>query len=36
MSMKNFSDTIGNRTRDLPGCSVVPQRNAPPRDPFGD
>jgi len=28
--MKNFSDTIGNRTRDLPTCSAVPQPNAPP------
>jgi hypothetical protein len=25
MSMKNSSDTIGNRTRDLPVCSAVPQ-----------
>jgi hypothetical protein len=25
MSMKNSSDTIGNRTRDLPACSAVPQ-----------
>jgi hypothetical protein len=25
MSLKNSSDTIGNRTRDLPVCSVVPQ-----------
>jgi len=25
MSMKN-SDTIGNRTRDLPACSSVPQQ----------
>ena len=24
MSLKNFHDTIGNRTRDLPVCSVVP------------
>jgi hypothetical protein len=24
MSLKNSSDTIGNRTRDLPVCSVVP------------
>jgi hypothetical protein len=24
MSLKNFNDTIGNRTRDLPVCSVVP------------
>jgi hypothetical protein len=28
--MKNFNDTIGNRTRDLPGCSAVPQPTAPP------
>ena len=25
MSMKIFNDTIGNRTRDLPACSAVPQ-----------
>jgi hypothetical protein len=25
MSMKNSSDTIGNRSRDLPVCSAVPQ-----------
>jgi len=31
MSMKISSDTIGNRTRDLPACSAVPQPNAPPR-----
>ena len=24
MSMKNFNDTIGSRTRDLPTCSAVP------------
>ena len=24
MSKKNFNDTIGNRTRDFPGCSAVP------------
>jgi hypothetical protein len=24
MSLKNSNDTIGNRTRDLPVCSVVP------------
>jgi len=29
--VKNTSDTIGNLTRDLPGCSAVPQLNAPPR-----
>jgi hypothetical protein len=31
MSMKNSNDTIGNRTRDLPACSAVPQPAAPPR-----
>jgi hypothetical protein len=31
MSMKNYSDTIRNRTRDLPPCSEVPQPSAPPR-----
>ena len=25
MSIKNSIDTIGNRTRDLPGCSTLPQ-----------
>ena len=30
MSMKNFNDTIGNRTRDLQTCSAVPQPTAPP------
>jgi hypothetical protein len=30
MSMKNSSDTIGNRTRDLPVCSAVPEPTAPP------
>jgi hypothetical protein len=34
MSVKNSSDTIGNRTRDLPACSVVPQPTAPPRAPL--
>jgi hypothetical protein len=33
MSMKNFSDTIGNGTRDLPTCSAVPQPTAPPGAP---
>jgi hypothetical protein len=28
MSMKKSSDTIGNRTRDLPVCSAVPQPTA--------
>ena len=31
--MKNSNDSIGNRTRDLPTCSAVPQPNAPPRAP---
>ena len=31
MSMKNSNDTIGNRTRDLPTCSAVPQPTAPLR-----
>jgi hypothetical protein len=26
--MKNFSNTIGNRTRDIPACGAVPQRIA--------
>jgi len=30
-SVKNSNDTIGNRTYDLPACSVVPQPTAPPR-----
>ena len=29
----NSNDTIGNRTRDLPACSAVPQPTAPPRAP---
>ena len=31
--MKNSNDTMGNRTRDLPACSAVPQPTAPPRAP---
>ena len=31
--MKNSTDTIGNRTRDLPTCGTVPQRTAQPRAP---
>jgi len=31
---KNSNDTIGNRTHDLPVCSVVPQTTAPPRTPM--
>jgi hypothetical protein len=34
MSMKNSNNTIGNRTRDLPACSAVPQPTAPRRAPF--
>ena len=30
-SMKYSNDTVGNRTRDLPACSAVPQPAAPPR-----
>ena len=33
MSLKNSSDTIRNRTRDLPVCSVVPSPTTPPRAP---
>jgi len=33
MSMRNSSDTIGNWTRNLPACSAVPQKTAPPRAP---
>ena len=32
--MKNSNDTIGNRTRDSPACSAVPQPTAPPRGPL--
>jgi hypothetical protein len=32
MSIKNSSDNIVNRTRDLLACSAVPQPTAPPRD----
>ena len=31
--MKNSNDKIGNRTRDLPDCSAVPQPTASPRVP---
>jgi hypothetical protein len=30
----NSNDTIGNRTRDVPVCSVVPQPTTPPRAPI--
>jgi hypothetical protein len=32
-SMKDSTDPIGNRTRDLPICGAVPQPTAPPRTP---
>jgi len=32
--MKHSNDTIGNRTRDLPTRSAVPQPTVPPRTPF--
>ena len=32
MSMKNLNVTIGNRTRDLLACSLVPQPSAPMKD----
>ena len=35
MSMKNSSDIIGNRTRDLLIFSAVPQPNTSPRAPGG-
>ena len=31
MPIKNSTDTIGNRTRDLPICSAVPQPTSQPR-----
>jgi hypothetical protein len=34
VSMKNPSDTTGNRTRDIPTCSTVPQPTAPPLTPY--
>ena len=36
MSMKNSNNTIGNRTRDLPEYSAVPQTTASPRTPHQD
>jgi hypothetical protein len=30
MSKKNCNYTMGNRNRDLPACSAVPQQTAPP------
>ena len=31
--MENSNDSIGNRTRDLPTCSAVPQPTVPPPAP---
>jgi hypothetical protein len=33
MSIKNSNDTIGNRIRNLPTCSALPQPTALPRTP---
>jgi hypothetical protein len=30
-SIEKSNDLIGNRIRDLPGCSIVPQRTTLPR-----
>jgi len=32
--MKNSNDTTGNRIRDHPICSAMPQPTAPPRGPL--
>jgi hypothetical protein len=32
--LKKSYDVIGNQTRDLPACSIVPQPTALPRAPF--
>jgi hypothetical protein len=34
MLMKNSNKTIGNRTRNLPVCSALPQPTAQPRTPI--
>jgi hypothetical protein len=34
--MNNFSDTIGNRTRELSTCSTVPQLTASPLTPLNE
>ena len=33
MSMKHYNHTIGDRTRELPACSAVPQSTVPPHAP---
>jgi len=35
MSIKNSNGTIGNRTRDLPACSTMPESTTLPRAPTG-
>jgi hypothetical protein len=35
MSMKNSNDILGNRNRELPTCSAVPQPTAPQCTPSG-
>jgi hypothetical protein len=30
LAMKNFNNSIGNRNRDLPVCTAMPQTTAPP------
>jgi hypothetical protein len=32
--LKKFNDLIGNRTCDLPACSIMPQPTTLPRDPY--
>jgi hypothetical protein len=34
--LKNPNDFIETRNRDLPACSIVPQRTTPPRAPDSD
>ena len=34
ISMKNYNEITGNRTRDLPACSLLSQRTEPPRAPI--
>jgi hypothetical protein len=32
-TLKKYNDIIGNRTRELPACSIVPQSTTLPRAP---
>jgi hypothetical protein len=34
VSIKNSIDAVGNRTRELPFCSTLPQPTAPARVPY--